>query len=111
VTIARGIAWAAFAWAIVSMALCFYIGIAWSAPFIAVSGAIGIMVVSMLVWLVYHHWVLISAPVAVFAIPLSGAGLNPAFVFAISCLLIVIASVIDFFKWPGAKLRANGGRA
>jgi hypothetical protein len=94
------------------MAFCFYLGVAWGAPFIAVSGAIGMTVVSLLVWTVYHHWVLISAPVAVFAIPLSGAGLNPAFVFAISCLLIVIASVIDFFKWPGEKLRrASGGRA
>jgi hypothetical protein len=108
-TLARRLAWVALGWAVVSTMLCFYWGIAWGAPFIALSGPIGLIVVSILVWTLYRHWILISIPLAIITIPISGAGLNPAFVFALSCVLILVASLIDIFEVQDAKFRATRG--
>jgi hypothetical protein len=109
---ARTFSWVAFGWGVLSTAFCLYVALAWGAPGVAVSGAIGLAVMGLLVWTVYQHWILISIPLALAAISISGLGLNPAIVFAPGCLLIVVASVIDLFEVHGAKLHhTNGGRA
>jgi hypothetical protein len=109
VTAARSFAWVAFAWGVLCTPFCFYIAFAWGAPFIAVSGLIGLLVMGVLVWTIYQHWILISIPLAVVAIPISGAGLNPAIVFAPALLLIILASLIDLFEVQRAKLSHNAG--